>query len=315
MKRIFALVAMVFVTVAGISVASAQSSNKYLTGHVFSSSLNIDLTIDAYRAADGTVRGHTTVQNSFVSVVTEVVAPLSLIDYWCINSLVEGMPGYNWIWFVKDQLSGDQITSANGLGLTCAGVGTPVLPFEPITTGDFVGEVVGDTCAGDLATCNASLATVQAQVTTLTGQLSTCQSDLAALEGGCNLPQLSAIIASQLTGGVNLTPPLSGIIAGKVQISAKKVSGVVSGTVKLPDKTKTTVIDLVPPHDCINYWCIKDAGGLWFVTDVGTGCDLVSYRAGAGLSCTDTPSDPFDSALPGNFTGKTRGINSKTCPE
>lgn len=120
-----------------------------LTGHGESDNLNIKLTIAAVVNANkeiaGGVSGQTIVFKSFKGIVTEVVPPSNDKDYWCVNSVVRdvvGYEGYNWLWFVKDVSQGiDQLSSANGIGLSCENVGAPVIPFENLTKGDFKGEV------------------------------------------------------------------------------------------------------------------------------------------------------------------------------
>ncbi len=297
----------VFICVALFGVAHAQS-NTYLTGYGFSTNLNMDASIAVSVAVDNTIRGQTVSQNNFTGNVIELVAPVGLIDYWCVNASVNGAPGYNWIWFVKDLLAGDQLSFASGFGLTCANVGAPVQPFEPVDTGDFTGEIVADTCAGDLSQCESDLATANSALATCNSNLGQCQADLAQFQSGCNLPPLTYPYEAQLTGGGILT-------GGKLKFAVKKpLAEAVSGTVKYPSGVTTMAIDLVPPHSCVDYWCVKDATGLWFVRDNGTGCDLVSRRVGAGLSCvTDGPNSPFEPITSSDIKGKIRGID-KTCP-
>ncbi len=120
-----------------------------LTGHGESTNLNFKITIAAVINANkdiaGGISGQTVTFKSFKGVVTEVVPPTIDKDYWCINSIIrdpESAVGINWIWFVKDVgQAGDQVSFASGLDLNCSNVGEPVQPFEPLTKGDFKGEV------------------------------------------------------------------------------------------------------------------------------------------------------------------------------
>jgi hypothetical protein len=134
-------------------VASSGGGDEFstrLAGQGYSPSLNLDIKINATKHKNGKVTGVSMVPKNFKGKAVELASqdPVELAQpgpngYWCVNlSLKKVDEITNWLWFVKDVQGGpDQLSYAVGSNITCGSVGTPEQPFEPISSGDFRGEV------------------------------------------------------------------------------------------------------------------------------------------------------------------------------
>jgi hypothetical protein len=132
------------------SAGTSDDLSTRLTGQGFSPSLNLDIKINATKHKNGKVTGISMVPRNFKGKVMEVASqdPVELANpgtngYWCVNLSLRKVDDLtNWIWFVKDVPGGpDQLSYAVGANITCGSVGVPEQPFEPISSGDFKGEV------------------------------------------------------------------------------------------------------------------------------------------------------------------------------
>ncbi len=144
-KHLFSFVVVLLFVYAFAVEADLEPVNykARLTGHGFSASLNFDVVISGVQVGESNVHGETIIHRDIKADIVEVIPPINN-DYWCINSIVRnisGIDGYNWIWFIKDIPSGDELSFASGMGLTCDNVGAPVQLFEVLTGGDFKGDI------------------------------------------------------------------------------------------------------------------------------------------------------------------------------
>ncbi|MDP1689587.1 MAG: hypothetical protein Q8L52_00030 [bacterium] len=316
MKRLPLVVFLFVVLFFGMLIARAQASNLYFTGHGLVSTLGMNFAVGASRVGVGTVRGEAVLDNEYGPVV-ELVSPSGIIDYWCIHYIRENTNEDVFL-FVKDISFADQFSLTGGQGANCAN-SQPSVNFQPVDTGNFVGEVVPDTCPGDLATCTANLATVQAQVTTLTTQLSTCQSNLAQCEatlGECTdmceaLPVLPANYSAKLNGkGGDIKIAAVRKKSSPLDDFSGKISGI--GT----SKWVSNVLSLVAPSDGKPNWCaegtiasaVSDPSLIGkkvvvYVRDISKKYDLMSVQIGVSLTCANTTPGVLTLIVDSNFAG------------
>lgn len=334
-RHLLAVVVLIVLVIAGAdrfvwAQTLPPNYNAYLTGQGFSGAFNMDITISASRANNGTVRGKMIVKDNFSGDVIELIPPSNGTDYWCVNSALVEVPGFNHIWFVKDLPAGDKLAFTGDFGLTCAAAETPSeFAFETLTSGDFVGEIVEDTCKTELAQCNAQVADLNAQLGQCqadlgqcAADLNQCNADLTECEDKCELPPLPANYNAKLSGN-----GLSAFWNARVKISAtRKETSEINGTVNIQDVLAANVIQVVAPSGGQNHWCVNSVvtsaatnaniglNLILHVRDTFNGRDLLSSTLGTGLSCnTAVPTEPFEQICKSSFKGKVRCDDNLCC--
>lgn len=281
-----------------LSLPAKAEVQARLAGSAFIGGFGFNLTINTERSDVGLVSGTVTASDVCPGKAVELVSPFGVRNFWCVNVIMTtsdcSLAGDNVVLFVRDVTGGpDEVSFVGGLTVSCADFDVSPDRWEPVTSGDFVGTVMNP-CADSEAA------------------LAQCESDLSTYRERCDLPPLPAGYEAKFSGS-GFSPSLN----SKVKISAiRRDIGEVIGRSRVGDGSVSPVMELQPPHLDRNYWCIKDTDGLWFVKDVGQGCDPLIYAIpGPDLNCDNTvPTLPFEPSPKGNFKGKVRCGENQCCP-
>ena len=296
--------AMVFFGMVSGANALPPSYEAHFNGHGVCSGNNVDARIGADRASDGTVYGQVAFPGGLGGTVVEVVPP-SVNIYWCINILLDDGSGSNIILFIDDSSNVETLSLASGTPITCAG-SSPAAQFAPVDSGVFVGQVVPDTCASDLATANAAL-----------GQ---CESDLSNFV----LPLLPAHYDAKFT-----LKGTDALLTATLKVSAKrKMDDTFSGNITLVNQFKAKVNQLNAVQDGNPNWCTSGTivsavnpnlvgqNVVVFAHNKGKGCDPSSYAVDVGIDCSTNPSTlALKPITGGTFQGKVLCDAGLCCPE
>ena len=124
-------------------------------------------------------------------------------------------------------------------------------------------------------------------------------------------------ISAALAGFVVLNDNGEEVALGAVKYADGTVVGFASGV--NPGSLNGPVVELVAPHDAIDFWCANVAVAnvpalqgfnfLWLVKDVGNGkatLDQVATNGGFGLTCAAGAGIPFAAVKSGDFRGTVR---------
>ncbi len=130
-------------------------------------------------------------------------------------------------------------------------------------------------------------------------------------------PDKSSGIKARLTGhgaaesSLNVELTIAAVLKENGEIEG---SGDAKGVSLVPPEFKGRVVELVPPGNGKDYWCVnltlfnvsEEFNGfnwLWFVKDLPSG-DMLSFAGDYGLTCaTGIPSQPFESVTKGGYNG------------
>jgi len=128
----------------------------------------------------------------------------------------------------------------------------------------------------------------------------------------------------RITGHINSKTQNFDLVIAAILIDKNNIDGVaqiqgsfqVAGITTFPKGLRGPVVEVVPPEEIHDYWCINTAidnlqglegyNVLVYVKDIGDGkttFDKVAFSDGFGANCIDspTPSTPFEEVESGNF--------------
>ena len=123
---------------AGIRIATIHGQVEFVEPK---SRIRLHLFAQQKTDKDGStsIRGHA--RNGLSGDVVGLATPSEAYDYWCVNVAVNEIPGFNFLWYIKDVGDGhstfDETATNGGFGETCASLPEPAESFAPVGKGDF----------------------------------------------------------------------------------------------------------------------------------------------------------------------------------